>query len=98
MPPTRATKQETVLEHISSLLPDANDLVVSISEIVVDPQVDDQVLNDSLAQCKEMHADLSTTLKDLKEFCSDTDVARYEGSLLQIQITFASLITSLTSS
>ena len=48
MPPTRATKQETVLEHISSLLPDANDLVVSISEIVVDPQVDDQVLNDSL--------------------------------------------------
>ena len=47
MPPTRATKQETVLEHISSLLPDANDLVVSISEIVVDPQVDDQKENPS---------------------------------------------------
>ena len=75
MPGTRATKQESVLEHISSL-PEANDLVVSISEIVVDPQVADQVLNDSLAQCKEMHADLSSTLKDLKEFCSDPDVAR----------------------
>ena len=89
MPPTRATKQETVLEHISSLMPDANDLVVSISEIVVDPQVADQVLNDSLAECKEMHSDLSSTLKDLKEFCSDDDRARFESSLLQMQITFA---------
>ena len=45
MPGTRATKQESVLAHISSLLPEANDLVVRISEIVVDPQVDDLVLN-----------------------------------------------------
>ena len=98
MPPTRATKQESVLEHISSLLPDANDLVVRTSEIVVDPNADDQVLNDSLAECKEMHADLSSTLKDLKEFGSDNERTRFESSLLQMQITFASLITSLTSS
>ena len=95
MPGTRATKQESVLEHISSLLPEENDLVVRISEIVVDPQVDDIVLNDSLSECKEMHADLSSTLKDLKEFCSNDDRTRFESSLLQIQITFASLITSL---
>ena len=98
MPGTRATKQEAVLERISSLMPEANDLVVRLSEIVVDPNVDDQVLNDSLAECREMHADLSSTLKDLKEFGSDGDRARFESSLLQMQITFASLITSLTSS
>ena len=97
MPDTRSSKQEAVLEHISSLLPEANDLVVRISEIVVDPEIDDLYLNSSLVQCKEMHADLSSTLKDLKDFCSDDDRYRFESSLLQMQITFASLITSLMS-
>ena len=98
MPGTRATKQEAVLEHISSLMPEANDLVVRTSEIAIDPNVDDIVLNDSLAECKKLHADLSSTLKDLKEFCSDDERTRFESSLLQMQITFASLITPLTSS
>ena len=97
MPDTRSSKQEAVLEHISSLLPEANDLVVRISEIVIDPDIDDISLNDSLTECKEMHRNLSSALKDVKDFCSDDDRYRFESSLLQMQITFASLITSLMS-
>ena len=63
----------------------------------MDPNVDDRILNDSLAECKEVHANLSIALKDLQDFCSDDERYRYENSLLQMQITFASLITSLMS-
>ena len=97
MPDTRLQKQEAVLKHIKSLMPEANDIVVRTSEIVVDPNVDDRILSDSLAECKEVHANLSIALKDLQDFCSDDERYRYENSLLQMQITFASLITSLMS-
>ena len=97
MPDTRVQKQEAVLKHIKSLMPEANDIVVRTSDIVVDPNVDDRILSDSLAECKEVHANLSIALKDLQDFCSDEERYRYENSLLQMQITFASLITSLMS-
>ena len=97
MPDTRSSKQEAVLEHISSLLPVANDLVIRISEIVIDHHIDDISLNSSLAECREMHGNLSSALKDVKDFCSDDDRYRFESSLLQMQITFASFITSLMS-
>ena len=95
MPQTRSEKQESVLKHINDLIPNSNELVSKVSTVMANATPELQSVDEVLVESREMHTALTKALKELREFCSQEHRDKFDGTLVQMQGTFASIVTML---
>ena len=97
MPETRASKQVSVLSRVSSVLLQANNLVIEVSSIIFSDSITLEALHSFADKTRSLYSHVSESLSDLREFCDDENQTRYTSQLLQVQASLASLITTITS-
>ena len=97
MAETRARKQKSVISHAESIIPKASDLIMRISNSLVDPTISAQTLESFASESRILFNGVSEALSELKEFCEEEDINRFQTQLLQVQATLASVSTQVMS-
>ena len=83
MAETRARKQKSVVSNVQSIIPKANDLIMHVSDNLNDPLNQAHTLNSFASDTRSLYAEVSDVLSELKQFCEEEDVDRFEAHLLQ---------------
>ena len=97
MAETRARKQKSVVSNVQSIIPKANDLIMHVSDNLNDPLNQVHTLNSFASDTRSLYAEVSDVLSELKQFCEEEDVDRFEAHLLQVQATLASVSAQVMS-
>ena len=87
MAETRARKQKSVVSHVESIIPKANDLIMNVSGGLIDSTILSQSLHGFASETRILYSGVSETLSELKEFCDQDEIDKFQSQLLQVQAT-----------
>ena len=93
MAETRARKQKSVVSQAESIIPKASDLIMRISGGLVDPNISSDTLKSFANEARIFYNGVSEVLSELKEFCDEEDINKFQSHLLQMQATLASVMS-----
>ena len=97
MAETRARKQKSVVSQVESIIPKANDLIMNVSGGLFDPTISSESLQGFASETRILYSGVSETLSELKEFCDQDEIDKFQSQLLQVQATLASVSTQVMS-
>ena len=97
MAETRARKQKSVVSQVESIIPKANDLIMNVSGGLIDPTISSESLQGFASETRILYSGVSETLSELKEFCDQDKIDKFQSQLLQVQATLASVSTQVMS-
>ena len=97
MAETRARKQKSIVSQAESIIPKASDLIMRISNGLVDPTISSEILKSFASEARILFNGVSEVLSELKEFCDEEDINKFQSQLLQLQATLASVSTQVMS-
>ena len=97
MAETRARKQKSVVSQVESIIPKANDLIMNVSGGLIDPTISSESLQGFASETRILYSGVSETLSELKEFCDQDEIDKFQSQLLQVQATLASVSTQVMS-
>ena len=97
MAETRARKQKSVVSQVESIIPKANDLIMHVSGGLIDPTISSENLQGFASETRILYSGVSETLSELKEFCDQDEIDKFQSQLLQVQATLASVSTQVMS-
>ena len=97
MAETRARKQKSIMSQAESNIPKASNLIMPISNGLVDPTISSEILKSFASEARILFNGVPEVLSELKEFCDEEDINKFQSQLLQLQATLASVSTQVMS-
>ena len=81
MAETRARKQKSIVSQAESIIPKASDLIMRISNGLVDPTISSEILKSFASEARILFNGVSEVLSELKEFCDEEDINKFNCRL-----------------